>query len=58
MVDDPVTKGQHGQYEAGGMVKKLFYTGESDTLVLNIPGTPNTIRDAIGRAKVTSSVSA
>jgi len=32
-------------------MKKTFYTWEGDTLVLNILGTPNAKRDAIGRVK-------
>jgi uncharacterized protein len=33
------------------MMKKQFYTWEGDTLVLNILGTPNAKRDAIGKVK-------
>ncbi len=33
------------------MGKKPFYTWEGDTLVLNILGTPNAKRDAIGKVK-------
>ncbi len=33
------------------MVKKPFYTWDGDTLVLNILGTPNAKRDAIGKVK-------
>jgi uncharacterized protein len=33
------------------MMKKPFYTWEGDTLVLNILGTPNAKRDAIGKVK-------
>ena len=33
------------------MVKKPFYIWEGDILVLNILGTPNAKRDAIGRVK-------
>ena len=36
---------------AGGMVKKSFCTWEGDILVLNILGTPNAKRDAIGKVK-------
>lgn len=36
---------------AGGMVKKPFCTWEGDILVLNILGTPNAKRDAIGKVK-------
>lgn len=36
---------------AGGMVKKPFYTWDGDTLVLDILGTPNAKRDAIGKVK-------
>ncbi len=36
---------------SGGMVKKPFYTWEGDILVLNILGTPNAKRDAIGKVK-------
>ena len=32
-------------------MKKPFYTWEGDTLVLNILGTPNAKRDAIGKVK-------
>ena len=32
-------------------MKKSFYTWEGDTLVLNILGTPNAKRDAIGKVK-------
>ena len=32
-------------------MKKSFYAWESDTLVLNILGTPNAKRDAIGKVK-------
>jgi len=32
-------------------VKKPFFTWEGDTLVLNILGTPNAKRDAIGKVK-------
>ncbi len=32
-------------------MKKPFYTWEDDTLVLNILGTPNAKRDAIGKVK-------
>jgi uncharacterized protein (TIGR00251 family) len=32
-------------------MKKTFYTWEGDTLVLNILGTPNAKRDAIGKVK-------
>ena len=32
-------------------MKKPFFTWEGDTLVLNILGTPNANRDAIGRVK-------
>jgi uncharacterized protein (TIGR00251 family) len=32
-------------------MKKLFHTWEGDTLVLNILGTPNAKRDAIGKVK-------
>ncbi|MCM0083939.1 DUF167 domain-containing protein [Geomonas sp. Red32] len=32
-------------------MKKPFYTWEGDTLVLNILGTPNANRDAIGKVK-------
>lgn len=32
-------------------MKESFYTWESDTLVLNILGTPNAKRDAIGKVK-------
>ncbi len=33
------------------MGKKSFYTWEGDTLVLNILGTPNAKRDAIGKVR-------
>jgi uncharacterized protein (TIGR00251 family) len=33
------------------MVKETFYTWEADTLVLNILGTPNAKKDAIGKVK-------
>jgi uncharacterized protein len=33
------------------MMKKPFYTWEGETLVLNILGTPNAKRDAIGKVK-------
>lgn len=33
------------------MLKKPFYIWEGDTLVLNILGTPNAKRDAIGKVK-------
>ncbi len=33
------------------MGKRPFYTWEGDTLVLNILGTPNAKRDAIGKVK-------
>lgn len=33
------------------MVKKPFYTWDGDTLVLNVLGTPNAKRDAIGKVK-------
>jgi uncharacterized protein (TIGR00251 family) len=33
------------------VVKKPFFTWEGDTLVLNILGTPNAKRDAIGKVK-------
>lgn len=33
------------------MTKKPFYTWEGDTLVLEILGTPNAKRDAIGKVK-------
>jgi len=33
------------------MMKKPFFTWEGDTLVLNILGTPNAKRDAIGKVK-------
>ena len=33
------------------MTKKPFYTWDGDTLVLNILGTPNASRDAIGKPK-------
>jgi hypothetical protein len=36
---------------AGGVVKKPFYTWEGDTPVLNILGTPNAKRDAIGKVE-------
>jgi uncharacterized protein len=32
-------------------MKKTFYTWDGDTLVLNILGTPNAKRDAIGKVK-------
>jgi uncharacterized protein len=32
-------------------MKKPFYTWDADTLVLNILGTPNAKRDAIGKVK-------
>jgi len=32
-------------------MKKSFYTWEGDTLVLNILGTPDAKRDAIGKVK-------
>lgn len=32
-------------------MKKPFYTWDNDTLVLNILGTPNAKRDAIGKVK-------
>ncbi|NVN91835.1 MAG: DUF167 domain-containing protein [Desulfuromonadales bacterium] len=32
-------------------MKKSFYTWDGDTLVLNILGTPNAKRDAIGKVK-------
>ena len=32
-------------------MKKQFYTWDEDTLVLNILGTPNAKRDAIGKVK-------
>jgi uncharacterized protein len=34
-----------------GNMKQPFYTWEGDTLVLNILGTPNAKRDAIGKVK-------
>ena len=34
-----------------GMMKRPFYTWEGDTLVLNILGTPNSKKDAIGKVK-------
>src|SRR5512133_3183906 len=34
-----------------GIMKKSFYTWENDTLVLNILGTPNAKKDAIGKVK-------
>jgi uncharacterized protein len=34
-----------------GMMKKPFYSWEGDTLVLDILGTPNAKRDAIGKVK-------
>jgi len=33
------------------LVKKPFYTWDGDTLVLNVLGTPNAKRDAIGKVK-------
>jgi uncharacterized protein (TIGR00251 family) len=33
------------------MMKRPFFTWEGDTLVLNILGTPNAKRDAIGKVK-------
>lgn len=33
------------------MVKKPYYTWDGDTLVINILGTPNAKRDAIGKVK-------
>uniref|UniRef100_C6E005 UPF0235 protein GM21_2508 n=1 Tax=Geobacter sp. (strain M21) TaxID=443144 RepID=C6E005_GEOSM len=33
------------------MTKKPFFTWEGDTLVLNVLGTPNAKRDAIGKPK-------
>lgn len=33
------------------MTKKAFYVWEGDTLVLNILGTPNAKKDAIGKVK-------
>lgn len=33
------------------MTKRPFYTWDGDTLVLNILGTPNSKRDAIGKVK-------
>src|SRR6266581_1325630 len=35
----------------GSVMKKPFYTWEDDILVLNILGTPNAKRDAIGKVK-------
>jgi uncharacterized protein (TIGR00251 family) len=32
-------------------MKKLFYAWDGDTLVLNILGTPNSKKDAVGRVK-------
>ena len=35
----------------GSVRKKPFYTWDGDTLVLNILGTPNAKRDAVGKVK-------
>ena len=36
---------------SGEAMKKPFYTWDGDTLVLNILGTPNAKRDAVGKVK-------